>query len=356
MRVIKLADSNVKETVKRVASVLRKNGLVVLPSDTAYGLAANASSSDAVQKVYDFKGRLFAKGLSVFLNNLDEIEKYAKYNQPQWSIIKTLLPGPFTVILESKGRATPAVEPGDGTLGVRVVDQELISRVTQSVPFPITATSANLAGKGPHFSIRAFLATLSEKKKAMISLVVDAGTLPRRPTSTVIRLAGEKIEVLREGSLNLKPLWQEESKSEAETQKMAQKLLNNFLSKDLKNQAVVVVMKGDLGAGKTVFAKGIGEQFGLSLTSPTFVLMDERPVNQSPLKTIYHLDLFRINEESELLELKLGQFLKKGNLILIEWGEKLSVFEKLKTKNTTFYLLQIEDLGINRRKLSLYQI
>ena len=106
----------------------------------------------------------------------------------------------------------------------------------------------------------------------------------------------------------------------------------------------MVILKGGLGAGKTVFAQGIGELFNLRLTSPTFVLMDEHPINiksksrklktmDTPgvcegslpvwgrdLKNIYHLDLYRIEDENELLGLELEKFLKPGNLILIEWG------------------------------------
>ena len=113
---------------------------------------------------------------------------------------------------------------------------------------------------------------------------------------------------------------------------------------------------GELGAGKTVFAQGIGTLFGFQLTSPTFVLIDEYPVNQMSLKILYHFDLFRVESKAEFEELKLEQFFKKGNLLLIEWGEKLSVFEKLKTKKTAFFLLQIEKKAKNRRQLSLYQL
>ncbi|MFC1727177.1 L-threonylcarbamoyladenylate synthase [Patescibacteria group bacterium] len=366
MKIIKLSKDNFNKTVDLVKVTLENNGLVVLPSDTAYGLAANACSAKAVQRIYDFKGRQFGKGLSIFLNNFSEIGQYTIYSHHQEVTIKTLLPGPFTVILESRGLVSPQVEPGDKTLGIRIIDHQLIKAVTQSVAFPITATSANLAGKGPHFSIDSFLKTLSVKKKKEIDLIVDAGQLPRRPTSTLVRLVDDKIKVLRQGILNLELLLEKETQSESETKEIAQKIFREYLNKDLSNTAVVLVMKGSLGAGKTVFAKGIGELFGLELTSPTFVLMDEHLVKtkKEKLKTknifnakiLYHLDLYRIESEEEILELNLSQFLKKGNLMMIEWGEKLSVFEKLKTDKTVFYLMQIEETGRNKRKFSFFKV
>ena len=72
MKIVKLKEKKFEGILNLVKKVLSNDGLVVLPSDTAYGLAANACSPGAVNKVYDFKGRRFAKGLTVFLNNLGE--------------------------------------------------------------------------------------------------------------------------------------------------------------------------------------------------------------------------------------------------------------------------------------------
>ena len=90
----------------------------------------------------------------------------------------------------------------------------------------------------------------------MIDLVIDAGPLPRRPTSTVVRLAGDRIKVLRHGAFGLRLLFQKESQSELRTKKLAQAIFHQFLAKELVGKAVTVIMRGGLGAGKTVFAQG----------------------------------------------------------------------------------------------------
>lgn len=355
-KIIKLKRNNLKAVVLRIKKVLEADGLVVLPSDTVYGLAANAYSLKAVQKVYDFKGRRFGRGLSVFLKDFAAVKEQVFCRPDQEAILKTLLPGPFTVILRSKHRVAKAVEPEDGTLGIRLIEHLLVERLTRAVDFPVIATSANLSGNGPHYSVPALLKTLSQSKQALIDLVVDAGPLPLHPVSTVVRLVDDQVKVLREGALNLRVLLKKETQGEAGTRKLAQEIFRTYFSKALKKKAAAVIMKGDLGAGKTVFAKGVGDLFGLALTSPTFVLLDEARVNQPPLKTLYHLDLFRLENEAEIEDLELKQFFKKGNLILMEWGEKLAVFESLKTEETAFYLLQLEEKGIKKRLISLYQI
>lgn len=356
MKIVKLKKNNLKKIIKLAKKNLENEDLVVIPSDTVYGLAANAQSKKAVQKVLDFKGRRPDKGISIFLKNFGEIKKYAYCDSNQERILKTMLPGSFTVILKSRHQTMPELEVKDGTIGLRLIDHPFVGQLVKALSFPITATSVNISGKRPHYSIDALLGTLSEKKKKMLGLVVDAGKLPANPPSTVMRLVEDEVEVLRKGVLNPRLVARYETSGEKETKKTAQKLYHSVFKKHLKNKVVVVILKGDLGSGKTVFAKGIGELFGQQFSSPTFILMDEYVINRPPLRKIYHLDLFRLEAEEEILGLQLEKFLEKGNLLLIEWGEKLSVFQSLKKKNTAFFWLEIEEKGRKKRRLNLYRL
>ncbi|MFC1790131.1 L-threonylcarbamoyladenylate synthase [Patescibacteria group bacterium] len=356
MKIIKLADNNLNKAIQLAKQVLKRDGLVVVPSDTAYGLAARADSSKAVQKVLDFKGRLPDKGISVFLAKVDKITDYASCPQSQMETIQTLLPGPFTVILNSRLGLSSLLEPGDETLGVRVINYQFIQKLLKKTGFPFTATSANLSGKGPHYSIEAFLKTLSDKKKQMLDLVIDVGKLPRVPVSTVVRLVQDKIQVIRRGSLNPELIMVKKTGSAKSSQKLAQSIFTRFWQKELSTKTVVVILQGDFGVGKTVFAQGIGQLFGKQLVSPTFTLLDEYPINKKALKSLYHLDLFRIEDEAETEELKLGQFLKKGNLMLVEWGERLATFQNWKSPKIACYWLKINTKGETVRLFKLYKL
>ena len=356
MKNIRLTKKNIPQTALEAKKVLNRNGLVIIPTDTVYVTAVKATSSQAVKKIYEFKGRKFGKGISVFLNNKKEIKKYAKFSPKQEQIFKALLPGPFTLVLQSKGKTAPEIEPEDQTIGIRVITQPFIQELTKICPYPVTATSANISGKGPHYSISAFLKTLSKRKKEMIDLIIDAGQLEKKSTSTVVRLVKDKIEYLRKGTLQPKILEEFKSNTPEETQQIAQQIYKKYFQDQLSQKAVFTILKGDLGAGKTVFAKGIGKLFNQSLTSPTFVLLDEYKINQKPLQTLYHLDLYRIEEENELTNLKINKLLKKNNLLLIEWGEKLSIFQNLKKENAFFYLIQISTESESKRIVKLYKI
>lgn len=356
MRIVKLKKNNQAKVIQLVREVLTQDGLVVIPSDTVYGLAAKASSDIAVGKILDFKGRQSDKGIAIFLTKLSQIKNYTWYHGSQLEIIKSLLPGQFTVVLNSKHQLSALLEPRDGTLGIRIVEDVFINQLLEATKFPLTATSANISGKGPHYSIASLLKTLSGRRKALLDLVVDAGRLPKVPPSTVVRLIKENLEILRDGLLNPKLLIRYESRSEKKTKILAQRIFQHFWQEKLKNQAVVVLLRGDLGSGKTVFSKGIGDLFNQDLVSPTFVLLDEYLINQETVKTIYHLDLYRIEEEAEIVDLKLENFLQAGNLMLIEWGEKLSILNNLRKRGAVFYWLQIESKSKNKRQLKLFQL
>lgn len=356
MKIVKLEKEKISKIAILVKKTLKKGGLAVIPSDTAYGLAVNAKMPKAVEKIFNFKGRRFGKGVSVFLNKIEEIKKYADLPKDKEELVKTLLPGPFTIVLKSKGKVAAKIEPTDKTVGIRIIDQPLIKKLTKNCPFAITATSANISGKGPHYSIEAFLKTLSNKKKSQIDLIIDAGPLTRKPTSTVIRLVSDQIKILRKGILNPKLTAKFTTKKASQTREVAKKIYQKHFKKLLAKKGVLAILKGDLGAGKTVFAKGVGEIFNQNLVSPTFVLMDEYQINQPPLKNLYHLDLYRIENEKEVLELRIEKLLKPGNLVLIEWGEKLTVFQKLKKSGAKFFLVQIETKKGDQRAISFYQV
>ncbi|MBN1263613.1 MAG: threonylcarbamoyl-AMP synthase [Candidatus Pacebacteria bacterium] len=356
MKIIKLTLANLEKIANSAQKALQAGNLIVIPSDTAYGLAARADSSKAVRKVLDFKGRLPDKGISVFLSGLAAVKKYAFISSGQLEVLRTLLPGAFTLILDSRRLLSSLLEPADKTLGVRVIKHEFVSQLLKKTGFPFTATSANLSGRGPHYSIPAFLKTLSDRKKKQLSLVIDAGRLPRRPVSTVIRLTSEKIKVIRPGLLNPRLVLNQRTKNPMATIKLAQKIYQDFLEKKLASRAVGVILRGGLGSGKTVFAQGIGRLFNRQLFSPTFVLMDEHPINRGNLRNIYHLDLYRLENPEEINDLDLTHFFQKGNLLLFEWGEKLASFGEFKKTGAAFYWLQIEAKGENIRDFKLYQL
>lgn len=356
MRILRLNNKNLKKLAEITKESLEKGNLTVIPTGTVYVLAVNANSSNAVKKIFSFKGRQFGKGVSVLLNSVEDIKKYAAYNDSQKKIIETLLPGPFTVVLKSKGKTAPEIEPEDKTIGICVIEKPFVKELTRIISFPVTATSANVSGKGPHYSISSFLKTLSQKKKKMIDLIIDGGRLPKVPTTTIARLVEDNIEILREGIFKPTFLAKQKAPKPKDTKRIARKIYELYFKDSLKEKSVLAILKGEMGVGKTVFAQGIGELFGEHFSSPTFVLMDEYKIDKPPLKNIYHVDLYRIENKEEILCLKLEKLLTRGNLILIEWGEKLATFQDLKRKGGSFFLVRIDEGKQEEREIEIYRL
>jgi L-threonylcarbamoyladenylate synthase len=157
-------------------------------------------------------------------------EDYVKLNENSKNIYKNLLPGPFTIVSEGKHKVVAGIEAENGTLGIRIPDNKYIHDLVELVGKPVTATSANLSGRTPNYSVQSFLRPLSKKKKEMINLIVDGGKLPKNKPSTVIDATESEIKILRRGDLITGKTTSLISKSEKETEKIAEFLLKRSLS------------------------------------------------------------------------------------------------------------------------------
>lgn len=137
------------------------------------------------------------------------------------------------------------------------------------------------------------------------------------------------------------------SHSDQETKKIAADFIQSLQNKD---QSVVIALHGDLGAGKTTFTQGLAEGLGITdkVLSPTFIVMRQHPVPNSS-KTLYHLDLYRLNEQQSLEELGVADlFSDPEAIVVIEWPEKLA--DSL-PPHTTY--ITLETLSPEERKIEI---
>ena len=110
MRIINLTTKNYQEVLKETLVVLESGGLVVFPSDTVYGLLADATNPKAVSQLLKFKERKPGQAISVFVADQKMAEKCVRLNQNAINVFKNLLPGPFTVVCESKHQTDSRLE------------------------------------------------------------------------------------------------------------------------------------------------------------------------------------------------------------------------------------------------------
>jgi len=338
---IKLTKKNYSEVISITIEILKKGGLVVFPSDTVYGLLADATNEQAVKKLIDFKNRPPGKAISVFVSNFKMIDQLVTINNQQLTTLKQILPGPFTVILKSKHdvgnkHVCSLLKSERGTLGIRLTMYQYIEILVKRFGKPLTATSANLSNRFPHYSIKTLLAKLPGNKRKLIDLIVDAGKLPRNKPSTVIDLTEQEIRILRKGDVNFTKSQSFVSKSPEETKKVAGSILNKIGTiheLSVQCRPLVFIIEGELGVGKTVFVKGIGKSLGIkNIVSPTFVIFYE-------YGNFYHFDLYQIEEKEEFKYLGIEKFLKPGNILCFEWGEKVGeIYDLLKSRGRIVYV------------------
>ncbi len=335
-----------------VLGVLKRGGLVIFPSDTVYGLLVDATNDQAVDKLIAFKNRPAGKPISVFTTE-QNLQKLVEINKRQRKTVDALLPGPFTLILKSKHKVSKLLESEKGTLGIRIPDYRPINKLVEKFGEPVTATSANTFGEAPHYSIGVLLKQLSAKKRRLVDLVVDGGKLPRNKPSTIVDLTAPTIKILRQGDIKLSETETFTSKSPTATKKIAQQLLK----KKINWQPLIFILQGELGVGKTIFVKGIGEALGVkNIISPTFVVYYEYAVKRPGIKKLLHVDLYNLVDKEEFKYLGLDKYLQPDNIFCFEWGEKAEPLIDILRKKGKIVYIKMEYVDKTTRKIKVSKL
>ncbi|MCB4791381.1 MAG: threonylcarbamoyl-AMP synthase [Elusimicrobia bacterium] len=200
--IIKVDAKNIElSKLSKAADVLKKGGVVVFPSDTVYGLAANAFNLDAHRKIYKLKGRSFNKPLIIMASSQKELGCVAELNDTGKTLAKKFWPGPLTLILPAT-RAGTMVLGGRSNLGARIPDCKIALALLKLCGFPLVTTSANRSGvpsaKSGKEAVKHF--------KGKVSLIIDGGVSKEGKESTVIDVTRFPFVVIREGCIPKKDL------------------------------------------------------------------------------------------------------------------------------------------------------
>ena len=188
-----IARSGCSEEGFRIAvEVLERGGLVIYPTDTTYGLAADAENRDAVLKVYRVKVRPRSNPLTIAVSDFEMMARYAVFDDRLERFMRVFLPGAVTFILPKTERVPDEVNPR--AIGVRIPDNPIAIELVRRFGRAVTATSANISGKPPAYTPEEAMMALPEA-----DLIIDAGPLPRRPASTVVDLTSGRPELVRQG-------------------------------------------------------------------------------------------------------------------------------------------------------------
>uniref|UniRef100_A0A7N0R8N8 Threonylcarbamoyl-AMP synthase n=1 Tax=Kalanchoe fedtschenkoi TaxID=63787 RepID=A0A7N0R8N8_KALFE len=173
--------------------------VIAVPTDTLYGLACDACSLEAVNRIYEIKGRAQSKPIAICVGDVSDIQRFAVTDHLPVGLLKSLLPGPVTVVLRRGDLSIleKTLNPGIDSIGVRVPDCKFIRAIARGSGSALALTSANLSGEPSSVCTKDF-----EKMWHQIAYVYDGGLLPAgRAGSTIVDLSNPgTYKIVRPGS------------------------------------------------------------------------------------------------------------------------------------------------------------
>ena len=179
-----------------VVDMLKKDKLVILPTETVYGLGANACSNIACKKIFEAKGRAQDNPLIVHVSDINMIEKVTcDLNEVEKKLVKAFMPGPFTLILKKSKLISDVASCNMDTIGVRMPSNKIINEVIRKCGFPIAAPSANISGKPSGTNV----ADIKDEFDGRVNVIVDGGDSDIGIESTVVKVIDNIPVILRPG-------------------------------------------------------------------------------------------------------------------------------------------------------------
>lgn len=185
-------------TIKYAASIIQKGGLVAFPTETVYGLGANALNAKAVAKIFKVKRRPIDNPLIVHIAKFEELDKLAKIiPQKAKLLVRKFWPGPLTLVLLKKKNVPKEVTAGSKTIAIRMPANRFALELIRNAGVPIAAPSANLAGKPSSTTATHVMEDFNGK----IDLIIDGGQTDIGVESTVLDLTENSPVILRPGAV-----------------------------------------------------------------------------------------------------------------------------------------------------------
>ena len=205
-----------KEEIKQAAEEIKKGNIVLFPTETVYGIGANALDEKAVKKIFEAKGRAQDNPLIVHVSNISMVEEIvSKIGSIEKKLMEKFWPGPLTIIFPRKNnKIIPNVVTANlDTVGIRMPSNRIARELIEMSGVPIAAPSANVSGKPSGTKVEDIIAELDGK----VDYILDGGFTDIGLESTVIKVNENKIDILRPGKITKEQL--EEVANEVEIDK-----------------------------------------------------------------------------------------------------------------------------------------
>jgi tRNA threonylcarbamoyl adenosine modification protein (Sua5/YciO/YrdC/YwlC family) len=180
--------------IAKVVETLKNGGVVAYPTDTTYGIGCSIFSKKGIERIYLIKQRDRKKPFSFICTDLSEIARYAKVSNYAFKLLRRLLPGPYTFVMEANSVVPDLLLTKQRTVGIRIPENKICLAIVKELGHPIVTTSANLSGEDPIGNPWQVECDMGK----LLDIVVDGGDLTA-DVSSVVSIIGDVPEVLRKG-------------------------------------------------------------------------------------------------------------------------------------------------------------
>ena len=197
-----IIENPTENDIKQAAETIKSGGLVAFPTETVFGLGANALMPEAAKKIYSAKGRPSDNPLIIHLAKPEDAEKYCYTTEMFYNLARHFMPGPLTVVMKKKDIVPFEVTGGLDTVAVRVPDHSTARMLIEYSSVPIAAPSANISGKPSPTSTSHVIDDMDGR----IDVILGGDDCEIGVESTIVKLEDEGLKILRPGEISLEML------------------------------------------------------------------------------------------------------------------------------------------------------
>lgn len=181
------------------AEIILKDGVIGYPTETVYGLGANAFNETAVEKVFQLKGRERNKPILIIASNIEQVKSLVvSFPVKAAALARAFWPGPLTMVLKAGSHLSRLLLGGGDQIGIRIPGNEICRELLKLCGVPITSTSANISGQKNPISAREVVENFGNK----LDLIIDGGKSLSRIPSTVVAVEQDTVKLIREGAIS----------------------------------------------------------------------------------------------------------------------------------------------------------
>jgi len=206
VKVIKInLNEDFSEAIQEVIVVLKMGGVVVYPTDTLYGLGANALEIGPVERIFKIKHRPEGKPLPIAVKNINWAKELSFIYKKDEKVLAKVWPGQVSVVLPKRSVVPDILTSGRTSVALRIINSPFVDKLLGKFGYPITSTSANISDELTSSKISEIIKRF-ENSDFKPDLIIDAGDLKESEPSTILDLTSEKPKILRVGLSNPKKL------------------------------------------------------------------------------------------------------------------------------------------------------